>query len=212
MPEVESIRREDFDVDLAWLAGFIDGEGCFYLGFNMTQDRGFARKTMRTVAVIANTSPYCMQKVTQVLYDHGVGFSNILFRAKRKDNPKWSNAIQLKVSGHERTYKLAAMLLPYLTCKSEQARQLMYAVEYRRMLAEKFGGNNKNSRLCDNEVLQMMANRMKALNAYRPDLLGYSMKASLPMYVKRPSETTRLAALSYTDCVRLGAGDIVQAV
>lgn len=211
MQKIETIRREDFDIDLSWLAGFIDGEGCFYLGFNMTQDRGFSRKTMRTTILISNTSPYCMGKVTKVLCDNGVGFSNILIRPKT--NKKWSNSLQLKISGHKRTEKLSKLLLPYLTCKREQAKQLIYAIEYRKYLAEKFGGNNKNSRLVDNPILQLMADRMKDLNADRPSLFKYSLKASQQMYIKKPSETTRLAAISYENCkTTLNADDIVRAV
>lgn len=194
MDEVEAIRREDFGIDLAWLAGFIDGEGCFYLGFNTAQDREVPRKTLRTLLLVGNTAIEPMIRVSEILTRIGVGFTMCL--NKENDNPKWSRAMQLKVCGQKRVYKLCKAIEPYLTCKQEQARQMMAAIEYRWKLAENVGSNNKNLSLMSDPILEAMSKRMKALNAYRPDLTAYSRQAGEVIRAKKPSTTTRLAALT----------------
>jgi hypothetical protein len=194
MDEVETIRREDLGKDLAWLAGFIDGEGCFYLGFNSAKDREVPRRTLRTLVLVGNTAIEPMIRITQILSKIGVGFTMCLNR--EPSNPKWSRAMQLKVCGQRRVYKLCKALEPHLTCKQEQARQMMAAIEYRWKLAESVGSNNRNLSLIEDPVLGVMSKRMKELNAYRPDLTAYSRQAGEVIRAKKPSTTTRLAALT----------------
>lgn len=199
MPEIESIRREDFDTGLAWLAGFIDGEGCFYLGFNTAYDRGFPRKTLRTLLLAGNTMPYPIEKATNILKEHGVGFTVGL--SKETGNPKWSRALNIKICGQGRVLKICNLLLPYLSCKNEQAKQMIYAIEYRQKLAIIAGGNNKNTALVNDPILRSMSERMKELNAFRPDLTAYTRQAGEPIYIKKPSTTIRLTAIKADDIV-----------
>lgn len=194
MGEVETTRREDLGEDLAWLAGFIDGEGCFYLGFNTAMDREVPRKTLRTLLLIGNTAIEPMVRVTEILTRIGVGFTMCLTAETR--NPKWSRAMQLKVCGQRRVFKLCQAIEPYLTCKREQARQMMAAIEYRWKLAEEGSKNNGNVALIHDPILEAMSKRMKELNAFRPDLTAYSRQAGEVIRAKKPSTTTRLAALT----------------
>lgn len=194
MGEVETTRREDLGNDLAWLAGFIDGEGCFYLGFNVAEDRDVPRKTLRTLVLVGNTAIEPMIRMTEILTRIGVRFTLCL--GGENKNPKWSRAMHLKVCGQRRVYKLCQAIEPYLTCKREQAKQMMSAVEYRWKLASEVGSNNGNTSLIGDPILEVMSKRMKELNAYRPDLTAYSRQAGEVIRAKKPSTTTRLAALT----------------
>jgi len=206
---IKTISRKDFETDIAWLAGFIDGEGCFYLGFNTAYDRQKPRKTMRTLIMIGNTVAEPIEKATRILCDHGVGFSSTYHKP---DNPKWSPSIAIKICGQKRVQKLCELLLPYLSGKKENALQMIHAIRYRQELAEEFGGNNKNSALIDNPILQMMASRMKELTAFRKDLSKYSRIASKPFSLKKSSQAICLTALSKEDCIRkLRTDDMVGA-
>lgn len=198
MSKIESISREDF----AWLAGFIDGEGCFYLGFNTAYDRGTPRKTMRTLILVSNTMVEPMIKISEIFCNAEIGFTTLLTQ-NNKNNPKWSDALQIKICGQGKVRKLCNLILPYLVCKKEQANQMLYALDYRKKLAEKNGGNNKNSFLINDPILQKMSERMKELNSFRSNLIGYSRQASNLIRCKKPSTTERLTALNEEDCLNL---------
>lgn len=194
MSKVESISRED----LGWLAGFVDGEGCFYLGFNVQTDREIPRKTLRTSISIGSTTIECLVKASTLLKALQVGF--IVSIKKEPTNPKWNRAMSIVVCGHGRTEKLSKILLPYLTCKKEQAIQIINACEYRKALAFMNGGNNKNSLLIKEPILTAMCDRMKELNAYRIDMTRYSRQAGEIIRDQKPSTTTRLEAIRADFC------------
>ena len=200
MLEIEKISREDFKMDLNWLAGFIDGEGCFYLGFNICCDREEPRKTLRTLVLVGNSMVEPMIKVSRILKNNGIGFSVGL---KRFSNPKWSDSLSIKVCGQGRCYKLSKLLLPYLICKKEQAVQMINVIQYRKFLAEKNGITNKHIPLIKNPILNLMSKRMKELNGFREDLTSYSRKPGEIIHNKKPSQTARLTALSYEDCFKV---------
>ncbi len=200
MSEIETIRREDRNPDIAWLAGFVEGEGCFYIGFCVCKDREIPRKTFRTIINITNTDARMMESVTEILEKLNVGFTvKVRRQASKKDS--WNIPIVAIVQGQGRCLKLCSILLPYLYGKKEQCRQMIYAIEYRKALSEINGGNNRNSALIDDRVLYCMSKRLKELNSFRPNPFNYSMVNGKKIYVAKPSQTTRLAALSVDDIV-----------
>lgn len=185
---IGSISRED----LAWLAGFVDGEGCFYSGFNLAADREIPRRTLRTVVMVANTDFRPIKRAEQILLENQVPCCFTFVKGRGK----WNSSVSLRVNGHGRCERFSRILLPFLTLKSEQARQMIFICEYRRRLAEQVGRSNGRVALIYNPVLLLMTQRMKELNAFRVSP------------TQKPSQTTRLAALCADDIV----GATVEAV
>lgn len=194
IPEIETIRREGLEPELAWLAGFIDGEGNVNVGFYGNGQEGYS--VFRIGVCVVNTSPEPIRKATEILHRLGVFFKVYL----RKRHPeKWSPCFALEINGQRNAYKFIKVVLPYLTCKKEIAQQAIFACEYRWTLTR--AGNNQYTknpmdRVQDDPILHAMAHRAMELVHYRPDPTAYSMKASEPLRLKKPSETSRLTALS----------------
>lgn len=201
--EIKAIRREDFDSQLAWLAGFIDGEGNINVNFynNGAYSRdGKGWKVFRIEITITNTHADAIEKATKIIAKLGCFFKIDI----RKRDTAWRPCFVVIVSGQRNAVKLIRAIEPHLTCKKELAKQAIYAFEYRQTLRK--AGNNrfskKNPRLQDNIVLTTMCNRAKELVKFRPDPFAYTHIASKPIRVKKPSETIRLTALSADDIVR----------
>ena len=191
---IETIRRED----LAWLAGIIDGEGNINVGFYGNGQGDW--KVFRISVAIVNTHADMIQRATEILHGLGLFFKVHL----RNRNPNERPCFSLVVNGQHNACKLLLATLPWLTCKRELAEQAIAAYSWRKELAR--GGNNQyestKPRVQDNEILHTMIGRAKELVAWRPDTTGYSMIASEPIKVKKPSETTRLTAIKADDIVR----------
>jgi hypothetical protein len=202
MSEIKTIRREDFDCDLAWLAGLIDGEGNINIGFynNGSGPKWKGWKVFRISLSISNTNAFIIQKATEILARMNCFFKPCLRNRKESELPTFN----LFLNGQRNTVRALTMLLPFLVGKKELAKQAIYAFDYRNKLRR--AGNNqhtqKHSRVQDNPVLHRMIDRARELVSFRPDPFGFSRKASESMRVKRPSESIRLAALSADDVLR----------
>jgi len=204
MSEIESIRREDLETDLAWLAGFIDGEGNIGVAFHKNDRKNPNYRVFRIHVNISNTDVLAIEKVTRILTKIGCFFKVYL---RRQNSKKWLPCANVVVQGQRNASKLLRAVEPFLTVKKETARQAIYAADYRNGLRRAF--NNQWGRhgkpIYENPVLHVMADRARELVHYRADIRKYSIKASKPIELKKPSETTRLAALNVED-----AEDIVR--
>ena len=106
--------------DLAWLAGFIDGEG--HIGFRVM--RG---KRLRAMAVtyynpnirICNTDQPTLQTVTDILDANGLPYH--ISHRRSGINPKWLPAWDLEVDGLKRCKRWLEVITPYLRTKQHKA-------------------------------------------------------------------------------------------
>lgn len=180
-------------MDIAWLAGFIDGEGSFYLGF---QSHGGEDKFPRFITQMAleNTSIEPMLRMSRILKSLEVPYA-VSMSKYRADKPHWRPVMRIKVSGHGAMRKLCEALEPHLTCKKEQAKQILYAIEYRQTLGNK-AHSQHTPELAKDPILTAMSRRVKELNRQRSDMSAYSRIAGEIIAAKKPSTTARLAALT----------------
>lgn len=203
MSGVGTIRRKDFNLKLAWLAGFIDGEGNINVGFynnGAYNKEGKGWKVFRLEVTITNTHADAIKKTTEILTELGCFFKV----AMRKRDTMWRPCFAVIVTGQRNAVKLLKAILPYLTCKQELAKQAINAFEYRQTLRR--AGNNRYSqkepRVQDDEILVKMCERAKELVKFRPNPFAYSRVASKPIEVKKSSEAIRFTALKAEDMVR----------
>jgi len=192
MNEVGTTRRAS-EIELAWLAGFFDGEGFIYMGL---PSRGTFYKTWRLRCGFPNTKPECIEKATEILVKCGIKFYIALENPRRLNHNK---VLRVDITSHKQCSKLLELLLPYLTNKRDLALQVL---EFEKRLRElSVCGNNqykhdKQSKAEDHILLTMWA-RMKDLIHWVPDLTKYSRMCNNPVYLKRPSETTKPTIIYY---------------
>lgn len=194
---IETIRRED----LAWLAGIIDGEGNINVGFYHNGfgygKNGQDYKVFRISVGISNTHADMIQRATEILYAMGLFFKV----HPRKRAPKLKPCMFILINGQRNASKLLMAILPYLSSKKEIAIQALEAYN-RRLLLLRAGNNQycqKEPRVQDDPVLLAMVARARKLVNWRPNPFDYSMVASRPIVVKKPSTTLRLTALKNAD-------------
>lgn len=180
-PMDEIIRRE---VDIAWLAGIIDGEGSVHAYFGKNYNPAITNPNQKKLGlelVIVNTDPGIVQKTDEVLRKNGI--SPILYWLKRsKQNKKCRDLGTIKITGFVKLQKLSVLVLPYLSgYKKEQLAEMISLIQYRQTLPcnngngmVKNGGirvKNKPS-ILEDPVIQAKVARIKALgqplNDYTP--------------------------------------------
>ena len=164
---VETISRE---VDNAWLAGFLEGEGCLIARFyNSDRRRGqqfFVRVTF------TNNNALIMKKVSHILSDMGVGYYYQLLKRKSE---RHNTTLVITVQGKGRVRKLLNNVLPYMSGKLHQARVMLDLINRREEMAHCY---NRGEFIDKDETLNKLINELSIA------------KHLLPI---NPSETTRIA-------------------
>ncbi|MDV3277855.1 MAG: LAGLIDADG family homing endonuclease [Nitrososphaerales archaeon] len=97
----------------AWLAGLIDGEGCFTLSIYRQHERALRFDLVFSISMKEGAwFPF----VTAVLRKHRIPFST----RRRK------NQVEVRVQGHSTVKRLIAIVLPYLVVKRPLASKLLH--------------------------------------------------------------------------------------
>ncbi len=128
-------------VKLAYLAGFIDGEGCF------TFARNYAVKycEMYNIALkITNTNYDLLNFVKEIIISTGCRV-NFCAHWKNPPNPTWKQQWMLGVTNQRDLLKLCNIISPYLVGKSKQCRIVIEYIQLR--MGKKFrhyGNDEKN--------------------------------------------------------------------
>lgn len=110
--------------EAAYLAGFIDADGCFSIArVNLADQR---RPQFRAVLSISNTNFAALREMQQIM---GLGSLNCGYRSEA--NAKWKNKGQLNVRGPQ-LESLIPQLAPFLVIKGEQARLIARLIDIKR--------------------------------------------------------------------------------
>lgn len=118
---VRSISRE---VDLAWLAGIIDGEGCLTVDLKKADNGKFY---LQPKVRVINTDVRMIEKVARIYVAlNVVFFYNI--NKKRKDHYKDQTAIVISSQGS--SLKVLKAIRPYLANKQKIADAMIEVIEY----------------------------------------------------------------------------------
>lgn len=165
------------EVDVAWLAGILDGEGCIQLAFR--KDR--FGKSVNCKVLISNCNFSLLKKAQTVIqtithkkFDMRL---NPCHRAGTVRNGKKRNYnfYEIHVIGQRAIRSLCEALLPYLTSKKEQASIL---VEFCRVRKEK---RHVNSQYGDEEF-QLISQMVEArIRQYDETFRGIETKPLAPI-------------------------------
>ncbi len=102
--------------DLVWLAGFMDGEGCF------RGHQGYGGKRLTPEIIISNTHAPTKDKVHEILQAHGVG--HYIWCEQRIGKQKNQDLWQIRIVGLMRVRTFLRKIAPHLITKREQAQVL----------------------------------------------------------------------------------------
>lgn len=118
--------------ELAWLAGFVDGEGCININRrNMKKRPGSDVRTLmlQPSFQVGNTNVDTMEYIYKLLHDLGVG---AWMRQTKVAKPKkWKPLLTIQVVGQKRVKKLLEVLSPFLRTKRPQAENVLKFIESR---------------------------------------------------------------------------------
>lgn len=105
------------DTDIAWLAGIVDGEGCFSI--KMPVKRGTGRRCHQVWLVICNTSQAMVEHAADIIVSVGAKRPSIRRVWKGKKATKWQ--FWLNIGAKNDLLVVTEALLPHLTAKRVEA-------------------------------------------------------------------------------------------
>ncbi len=110
------------EADLAWLAGIVDGEGCFSVKRPITRQGAFRngqRTSYQVWLVICNTSEPMMLRVKRIFDALGVTGAKPRRVWKGKKATRWQHWLEI-AKKHE-LLRVTQAILPHLTAKRDEA-------------------------------------------------------------------------------------------
>lgn len=122
----ETISRQ---LDLAWLAGIIEGEGSIEVGFtnHYNEKHQVNYRHLFYRIKVSNNDPRLIQKASKIFKTLKVTFCYRI--CKRKDRNYWT--MGLICAGRKSCEKLINAVYPYLYSKIDQADMMLEAIKYR---------------------------------------------------------------------------------
>ena len=134
-------------IDLAYIAGFIDGEGCLHI---YKLKIGGNRKTISygTKIVISNTKLPILEWI-QSLFG---GFIQKVLRSN--ENEKWADSYLLHIQTKD-SYKLLSLVYPYLKLKKSQADIFFKFLKLRESFSTRTNPNGVGTLPSCNEYLEL---------------------------------------------------------
>lgn len=141
-------QTTNLELDLAFLAGLIEGEGCFSLHRRVRNDRRNLRKSEQEPVVnyashiaISNSDYRVIEEVHEILSKlevghyiqwHGTGLKKGAVHPVNGKMVKSVRAVgQINIFGFRRSLKLLKVITPYLRIKKDQAECLTEWIERR---------------------------------------------------------------------------------
>lgn len=122
--QVRSISRE---VNLAWVAGILDGEGALSVSLKITKGRPYLDVKVR----VFNTDVRMTKKLAEVYQDLGVVF---FYTINMKKKTTWKNQVGICVSTQGSCLKLLEAVKPYLANKQDYAQCMINIINFVRSL------------------------------------------------------------------------------
>lgn len=97
------------EMDMGWLIGYIEGEGCFSLQRQVYRHQ---KATLRPKVSVSSADPELIERAASIFKALGVG---VYFQRKRKAKLHYKQQNELVISGIKRCYTLLKLLIPYMT-------------------------------------------------------------------------------------------------
>jgi hypothetical protein len=143
------------DTDLAYMAGIVDGEGCFYMGIiPKKKGDGYVSEHYRGLLKIDNTDYVLIDWLNQT-------FSGTNSAATRTTSTqRFTREVFSWIATGDRLLDLCEQILPYLTIKKKQCEIM---IRFRKTYTERLGSNKVSKE--NLEVRQTCFEEIRKLNS-----------------------------------------------
>ena len=127
----------------AYIAGFLDGDGCIYCWINSANTRfpdsaSYTNKKIARVRFTQTSGAFLvLYKIQEFFTAQGI-VSNI-FRKKPPRNVKCHNAMDLEIGSMDSIEKILENVLPYLIVKKRKAFETLELIREAKSLKDKYG-------------------------------------------------------------------------
>jgi hypothetical protein len=138
------------DVDLAWLAGIIDGEGCFSI-YSVTRKDANTPSPSANLT-ITNSNHLLLARCKEILDELNIKY---LYNDPKNGHQRGRRVMRIRVKNFSSMRILIELLLPFLVGKADQAKVMLEFVS----LAGQRGGLSLQGRT-------ELMNRIKGLNQH----------------------------------------------
>lgn len=163
------------EIDLAWLAGFVDGEG--YIGLTIHRNKGKKTYYIPRIA-ITQASEEMLNNISRVMENNGIAHHISKRRAQTK---RWKPLFALETAGFARALKFLYVIEPYLVGKRLQAQMTMAYIWSR----TRDGWSSKRPYTDDEHNLY---HALRELNNRGPEILNEHTPKAIEFTAKMCSE------------------------
>ena len=108
------------DVDLAWLAGIIDGEGCFTIYAVTRKDA--ETPSPSACLTITNSNRLLLLRCKEILDELNIKY---LYHDPKNGYQQGRKVMRIRVKNYSSVRKLIELILPFLVGKVDQARIML---------------------------------------------------------------------------------------
>lgn len=194
---VQSIRRQ---VDWAWLAGIIDGEG----NLNVQVRPGPNGKPyFRPKVRVANTDIRMIQKISEIYAEAGVVFFYSVHPQRGKNGAAYKTQMNIEVASQGSGAAVLEWIMPYLINKRRTAEALLALIRFVQRMPK--GGNTLAVDYVSNPTFVALRAEFDKQARWYVDASTTSRRAGTPLVLpmiksglvgdnERPAEMTGLAA------------------
>lgn len=186
VPQCENLttRAISREVDLAWLAGILDGEGCLELRMKKAAN---GKSYLSPKVRIYNTDIRMIEKVSRVYEEHNLVFFYTLGTNGNsisvRTGKAWKTQIGICIASQGTTKKLLQLVLPYLGNKQKIASVIIEVIDFVSGCPK--GGNSLRFEYADTDTFKVLWSMYQAEKSFYID----------------PSTTTRRASKRLDDIV-----------
>lgn len=149
---VRSISRE---VDIAWLAGILDGEGCLELNMKMAHNK---KRYLCPKIRIYNTDIRMIKKVSNIYESNNLVFFYTLGNNGRQHSSltgkPWKTQIGICIASQGTTKKLLELVYPYLSNKQKMAEIMIKIIDFVSGCPK--GGNTYSFSYVDTDIFKSL--------------------------------------------------------
>jgi hypothetical protein len=137
-PQELNAMEEVTDVDLAWLAGMIDGEGNISAGVRLNPN---GASYLEVKVRISGNDIRMMHAIGVIYRKMNLVFFNSLMN---KNSSQWKTGLNVEVAKQGSTLKLLTAVKPYLRGKAETAQSVIDIINYVKSVPRSGNGVRRN--------------------------------------------------------------------
>ncbi|MCP9495413.1 MAG: hypothetical protein MSG64_13285 [Pyrinomonadaceae bacterium MAG19_C2-C3] len=110
------------DVDLAWLAGIIDGEGCFCIFTNSNRSERAINSSISANLTITNSNCLLLNRCREIFDALEIKY---IYQNPKNGHQRGRRVMRVKIQNYSSLQRLIELTLPYFVGKAEQAKLVL---------------------------------------------------------------------------------------